>query len=97
VPLAQPASIQLSVRALVDPSADPGATIALSVNGRSLPPQAAARGWGTYQWVVGHDTWRAGVNDVVVHSSRLARAPGGADRRLLGIAVREIDFKIVRP
>jgi hypothetical protein len=97
VPLAEPASIQLSVRALVRPAADTSATIALSVNGRSLPAQAAARGWGTYQWVVGRDTWRAGVNDIVVHSSRLTRASDGADQRLLGIAVREIDFKVVPP
>jgi hypothetical protein len=93
VPLAEPGSIQLSVRALVGPAADPSATIALRVNGRPLPPQAAARGWGTYQWAVGRDAWRAGVNDIVVHSSRLARASDGADPRLLGVAVREIDFK----
>jgi hypothetical protein len=95
VPLGRVSAIRVGVRARVWEDADAQDVVGLRVNGHRLEPLAVAHGWGTYEWSVPADAWRVGVNDVVVESPRLRRpASGSPDTRLLGIAVREIDFSV---
>jgi hypothetical protein len=54
-----------------------------------------ADGWGTYEWTIPRDAWRPGLNDIAVESPRLTQPPGqSADTRRLGVAVRELIFRI---
>jgi len=97
-PMALVSDIRVSVRARRPPGAGPCDAIGLIVNGRPYPPLAMVDGWGTYAWHVGQDAWRDGVNDVAIESPRLAQPPGQtSDARLLGVAVRELVFRIADP
>jgi hypothetical protein len=97
-PMAIAGDIRVSVRARRPPGAGAADAIGLVVNGRVYQPLSMADGWGTYGWTVGRGVWRAGVNDVAVESPRLTRPPGqSTDTRQLGVAVRELTFRLVDP
>ncbi|HEX7138736.1 MAG TPA: hypothetical protein VF219_12840, partial [Vicinamibacterales bacterium] len=97
-PMALVSDIRVSVRARRPPGAGIGDAIGLVVNGRPYPPVAMVDGWGTYAWNVARDAWREGVNDVAVESARLTQPPDQtSDARLLGVAVRELVFRVVDP
>jgi hypothetical protein len=94
-PMALIADIRVGVRARRPPGREQGDAIGLTVNGRSLPTIAMADGWGTYEWTIPRDAWRPGLNDIAVESPRLTQPPGqSADTRRLGVAVRELIFRI---
>lgn len=64
--------------------------IGLKVNDRRLPTQRIDTRRAAYRWSIPADTWRRGLNAIVVEAPRTVRPAdrhAGADRRTLGLAV----------
>lgn len=68
----------------------PGDLIGLTVNDHRLPPQRIDTRRAVYRWSIPADTWRRGLNAIVVETSRTVRPADhtpGADGRTLGLAI----------
>ena len=97
VPLDRAADLRVAgtVRAFVYPGS-PAQALALTINGRPLPPLPIGAEWHTVEWIAPRDLWRAGVNRLALrftYESRPSEVGLGGDNRPLAAAVDQIQIR----
>jgi hypothetical protein len=73
----------------------PAQSMALTINGRALPPVTIEPDWHDVQWDIASDYWHSGLNHLAlrfVYERRPSEVTGGGDNRLLAAAVDGIYF-----
>ena len=92
LPVASAPVTRVRVQALRD-DRSPATTVALRVNGASLPAQTLQRGWHVYEWDLPAGTVSPGTNEASILIDRLSEEPVG---RVGGRGVAVSDVQLIR-
>ena len=92
LPVARGPVTLVRVQALHD-DRSPATTMALRVNGASLPAQTLQPGWHIYEWDLPAGAVSPGANEASIRIDRLSEAPVG---RVGGRGVAVSDVQLIR-